>query len=82
LKLPRDLSGRELVQLLRRYGYVAVREEGSHIRLVSSFRGTPHHITVPDHPELKIGTLRAVLRLVSEYLEMDSATLMQKLFER
>jgi len=80
LKLPRDLSGKDFVQLLHPYGYVIVRQHGSHIRLVSNFRGTPHHVTVPDHPELKIGTLRALLRLVSEYLEMDISTLAQELF--
>lgn len=80
MKLPRDLSGREFVGLLRRYGYVIVRQEGSHIRLQSTFRGHPHHMTVPDHPELKVGTLRALVRLVAEYLEMEPAAVMRELF--
>lgn len=80
MKLPRDLSGKHLAQLLRRFGYERVRQEGSHIRLTSNLKGLPHHITIPDHAELKIGTLRKILRLVAGYLEMDPAQLMDQLF--
>jgi len=44
--------------------------------------GRPQYVTVPDHSELKIGTLRALIRLVAEYLELDPAELMRELFER
>ena len=30
MRIPRDLSGAELVKKLRFYGYVVVRQEGSH----------------------------------------------------
>lgn len=42
MKLPRDLSGKDLAQLLRQFGYEIVRQEGSHIRLVSGSRGHPN----------------------------------------
>ena len=80
MKIPRDLSGRQFAQLLRRFGYEITRQQGSHIRLLSKRKGRPHHITVPDHPDLKIGTLRALVRLVAEYLEIDSADLTKDLF--
>jgi len=82
LKLPRDLSGKDFAQLLRRFGYAVIRQEGSHLRLTSNHKGSPHHITIPDHPELRIGTLRKLVRLVAAYLEMESASLMRELFER
>ncbi len=82
MKLPRDLSGRELAKLLRRFGYEVVRQEGSHLRLLSNHRGFPHLITIPDHPELKIGTLRTVIRLVADYLQLESADLVQELLKR
>ena len=82
MKIPRDLSGRQFAQLLRRFGYEISRQEGSHIRLVSNRMGRPQYVTVPDHSELKIGTLRALIRLVAEYLELDPAELMGELFER
>lgn len=80
MKLPRDLSGRDLVGMLGRFGYEVLRQDGSHIRLVSHYRGSPHHLTIPDHSELKVGTLRAILRLVAEYLEITVAELQQELF--
>ncbi len=42
-KTPRDLSGKELVALLKRYDYLATRQTGSHIRLTSSLKGLPSY---------------------------------------
>jgi len=56
-KIPRDLSGRDLAKALDRYGYRVVRATRSHIRLVSVHGGVEHKITIPDHEQVKIGTL-------------------------
>jgi predicted RNA binding protein YcfA (HicA-like mRNA interferase family) len=80
LKLPRDLSGFEFSKLLRRYGYEATRQVGSHIRLTSTIRGTQHHVTVPAHKELKLGTLANILSEVSAYLGMSRTGLERELF--
>ncbi|HEY6304656.1 MAG TPA: type II toxin-antitoxin system HicA family toxin [Terriglobales bacterium] len=61
MRLPRDLSGHEVIRLLQRYGHERTRQVGSHIRLQSSNRGYPHHVTVPDHRSLRLGTLSASL---------------------
>ncbi len=53
MKLPRNLSGEELAQLLSRYGYRIVRQTGSHMRLSSSIKGTAHRITIPKHEPLR-----------------------------
>ena len=82
MKLPRDLSGHELAKLLRRYAYEVVRQTGSHIRLISIVRGTPHHITIPAHDPLKVGTLAAILTEVANYLEIDRTALHKELFEK
>lgn len=60
MKVPRDLGGEELARLL-----------GSHLRLTTSFRGIEHHITIPRHEPLKIGTLHSILKDVAAHLEMD-----------
>jgi predicted RNA binding protein YcfA (HicA-like mRNA interferase family) len=80
LRLPRDLSGQQLARLLRQYGYEVTRQTGSHLRLTSKIRGTEHHITIPAHNPLKIGTLSAVLTEVASYLEMDRSALANELF--
>jgi predicted RNA binding protein YcfA (HicA-like mRNA interferase family) len=67
VKLPRDLSGRELVKILcKHWGYVQVNQEGSHIILQTE---TPsrQRIPVPDHDSLRLGTLNSILRLIATH---------------
>lgn len=56
------VSGRDVVSALKRIGYVVVRQRGSHIRMrhLSDNRRQP--TTVPDHRNIKTGTLHAILR--------------------
>jgi predicted RNA binding protein YcfA (HicA-like mRNA interferase family) len=82
LKLPRGLSGRELTSLLAPYGYAVTRQTGSHIRLTSTLKGPEHHVTIPQHKALNVGTLSAILTDVAAYLEMDRGELSGKLFGR
>jgi predicted RNA binding protein YcfA (HicA-like mRNA interferase family) len=65
MKLPRDLSGAELIKLLcKHFGYRRVNQEGSHVILETS-EPRQHRISIPDHAPLRIGTLNAVLRAVA-----------------
>jgi predicted RNA binding protein YcfA (HicA-like mRNA interferase family) len=80
-KIPRDISGRELAKLLNRYKYKIVRETGSHIRLVSTYKQTEHMITIPDHQPIKIGTLNNILNNIAEYMKMSKQELINKLFD-
>jgi predicted RNA binding protein YcfA (HicA-like mRNA interferase family) len=80
LKLPRDLDGKKLASLLHRYGYRITRQTGSHIRLTCSAKGTEHHVTVPAHREIRVGTLHVILRDVAAYLDMEQAQLRDELF--
>jgi len=80
LKLPRDLDGKKLAVLLRTHGYEITRQTGSHVRLTSVLKGREHHVTVPAHRELSVGTLHNILRDVAKYLERDLADLVEELF--
>jgi predicted RNA binding protein YcfA (HicA-like mRNA interferase family) len=82
LKLPRDLDGKKLAARLRPYGYHITRQTGSHMRLTSVLKGKEHHVTIPAHKELSVGTLHNILRDVAAYLGTDSAKLMNELFGR
>jgi predicted RNA binding protein YcfA (HicA-like mRNA interferase family) len=81
-KIPRDISGRELVRLLKKYGYKIVRETGSHIRLTSNFKCTEHKITIPDHQPIKIGTLNNILKEIADYLKITKEKLIEELFKK
>lgn len=82
MRLPRDVSGERLASLLRRYGYETTRQTGSHVRLTSTVRGSEHHLTIPRHPSLKVGTLSAILADVAEYVELSREQLLEELFGR
>ena len=80
MKLPRDVSGPDLARLLRQFGYQITRQTGSHMRLTSVAKSRQHHITIPAHDPLKIGTLSQIISDVAQYLELDRDQLMKTLF--
>ena len=79
MRLPRDLSGRALARALERYGYVVTRQAGSHLRLTTQ-RGGEHHVTIPVHDHLRVGTLSAILSDVAAHLDRDRTELARELF--
>ncbi len=79
MRLPRDLSGQQLVQLLKRFGYQVTRRSGSHIRL-TTFEGGEHHITVPAVEPLRVGTLAAILAEVGEHFGLERGEVASRLF--
>ena len=83
MRMPRNISGAELASLLgHRYGYVLIRQRGSHMRLDSDYMGYSHRISVPRHAPMRAGTLNRILNDVAEYLEMEREELTRDLFGR
>ncbi len=80
MKVPRDLSGAELVKLLRLFGYETARQTGSHIRLRSEFTGIEHLVTVPNHDPMHLGTVQSILNDVAKHLNMSKQDLIERLF--
>jgi predicted RNA binding protein YcfA (HicA-like mRNA interferase family) len=81
MKTPRDIDGDELAAFLARFGYLVTRQAGSHLRLTTQRRGE-HHVTIPRHHPLKLGTLNGILRDVAEHLGMTREELLRQLAER
>lgn len=79
MRIPRDISGNDLVKLLKPYGYVITRQSGSHMRLTTQLNGA-HHITIPAHDPLKIGTLSAILSDVAAHFNKTREELSKELF--
>ena len=79
MKLPRDIGGADLAAALARYGYEVTRQTGSHLRLTTQ-RGGEHHLTIPAHRALRLGTLSAILHEVAGHLNRDRSELIQELW--
>jgi predicted RNA binding protein YcfA (HicA-like mRNA interferase family) len=79
MKIPRDLSGPELVACLsRHWAYVKVNQVGSHI-ILQTEEPTPHRIAIPAHKSLRIGTLNAILRAVANHKGVDRQAILDSL---
>lgn len=81
MRLPRDLSGPALAQALPALGYRITRQTGSHLRLTTTERGE-HHVTIPRHDPLRVGTLAAILADVGEHHGLSRDELLARLFGR
>lgn len=77
--IPKDLTGKELIKLLRQFGYEVVRQNGSHVRIQTTEKGK-HSETIPNHSPLKVGTLRQILKNIASHFEISLDELENKLF--
>ena len=60
-KLPR-LSGLQVIKLLELFGFIQIRQKGSHIVLKRKTVDGEIGTVVPNHKELAEGTLRGILK--------------------
>ena len=92
MKLPSDLSGEQLAHALARLdcpeslaqcaretGLQVTRQTGAHLRLTTA-DPSEHHITIPNHDPLRVGTLAAILRDVAGFHGMSRNELLDRLF--
>jgi predicted RNA binding protein YcfA (HicA-like mRNA interferase family) len=56
------LSGKDVCEILARHGFGEVRRRGSHIVMQRQDDEGTTTVSVPDHRELAIGTLRGIIR--------------------
>jgi predicted RNA binding protein YcfA (HicA-like mRNA interferase family) len=57
------MSGKKICTILERHGFAEVRRRGSHIAMQRfSDSGSTTTVPVPDHKEVKVGTLRSIIR--------------------
>jgi predicted RNA binding protein YcfA (HicA-like mRNA interferase family) len=71
MKTPRNLSAQDLIKILAKYGYQISRQKGSHIRLTRISDQGEHHVTVPNHDSLKLGTLSSIINDVADHLGIN-----------
>ncbi len=58
----RVLSGKEVCDILARHGFSVVRQRGSHIVMQKKLSDTTVTVPVPNHAEVRIGTLQSIIR--------------------
>jgi len=58
----RVLSGKDVCAILEKHGFVEVRRRGSHVVMQRKTATSTVTIPVPDHGELRVGTLRSIIR--------------------
>jgi predicted RNA binding protein YcfA (HicA-like mRNA interferase family) len=79
MKLPRNLAGRSLVKALcRDWGYSVVNQVGSHI-ILQTESPVRQRIPVPDHDQLRVGTLNTILRLDAAHKGVDRKAILRSL---
>ncbi|MEM2939939.1 MAG: type II toxin-antitoxin system HicA family toxin [Thermoproteota archaeon] len=63
------LSGRDVVKILSRFGFMIVSQKGSHVKLRRNLPdGSKQTLTIPLHEELDKGTLKAIYRQVLRFI--------------
>jgi predicted RNA binding protein YcfA (HicA-like mRNA interferase family) len=79
MKLPRDINANGLIRALKTLGYVATRQTGSHIRLTTQQEGE-HHITIPNHDPIRIGTLSSILSDIANHFGTNKDDIVRRIF--
>lgn len=80
MRLPRDVNGDELARKLSIFSYAIVRQSGSHIRLTTELNGQ-HHVTVPLHKPVRMGTLAGIIDDVAKHLDLTRDEVIHRLFK-
>lgn len=58
----RTLSGKQVCEILKKYGFFETRRRGSHIAMQLKTADQTITIPVPDHKEIRVGTLLSIIR--------------------
>ncbi|MBX2992816.1 MAG: type II toxin-antitoxin system HicA family toxin [Bacteroidetes bacterium] len=58
----RVLSGKEVCQILSKHSFEAIRQKGSHIIMQKKMGTSTITVPVPNHKEIKPGTLKSIIR--------------------
>jgi len=62
------LSGNDLIKIFNQFGFVIQSQKGSHIKLSKISSNQREVLIVPNHKEMDIGTLKAIYRQASKYI--------------
>ena len=78
MRIPRDISGQYLAQKMSVFGYRVTRQKGGHMRLSTLQKGE-HHITIPAHKNLRVGTISTILFGLSGHFGLSKEEILTRL---
>jgi predicted RNA binding protein YcfA (HicA-like mRNA interferase family) len=58
----KNLSGKEVIKILESFGFEQLRQKGSHIILIKKTESGKIGCVVPNHKEVKFGTIKGILK--------------------
>jgi predicted RNA binding protein YcfA (HicA-like mRNA interferase family) len=67
----KQLSGEDVVNILKSFGFQVQSQKGSHVKLRQSLDGNKETLIIPNHNRLDTGTCRGILRQASQYIPED-----------
>ena len=79
MKVPRSVNAKDLIKVLEQYGYILVRQGGSHIRMSKTIIDKKHSVTIPNHNPMKIGTFQKIAKEVCVFNKLSVKEFYSKL---
>ncbi len=70
----KQLSGQDVVNILKSFGFQVQSQKGSHIKLRRTIDGQKETLIIPNHSRLDTGTCRGILRQASQYISEEDLT--------
>ncbi len=67
----RNLSGQEVVSILKLFGFTVFSQKGSHVKLRRIVDDHKQSLTIPLHKEMDKGTLKAIVRQASRFIPLE-----------
>lgn len=80
MKIPRDVSAKDLIKSLEHIGYYVERQKGNHITLRCVKDPKTHNVTIPNYNPIKLGTLNNILKDIAAFFEISKEEIIERLF--
>jgi predicted RNA binding protein YcfA (HicA-like mRNA interferase family) len=64
----KQLSGKEVIKILQKFGFKIHSQKGSHIKLRRTGINGKESLTIPNHQQLDTGTCQAIFKQVCQYI--------------
>lgn len=64
----RVLSGKDIIEIFKDFGFSVINQKGSHVKLSRHFSNARQTLTIPNHKELDIGTVKAIYNQALRYI--------------